>query len=190
MDLIFLGTSAATPTKDRNLPATALRLDNGEIILFDAGEDVQCWFEAKLKMNVPTTICISHMHGDHVIGLPGLLFNFHLGDRTAPLTIIGPPNLQPFLSMHFKLLGLRIPYPCTLIEVIPPLILEDLQEISTLRYRKYQDFPNNPEQYVVYEAVEGEVLTNHNFSLRVMWVSSYGFHIRLSFPRSGKRWKI
>ena len=61
-------------------------------------------FEAKLKMNVPTTICISHMHGDHVIGLPGLLFNFHLGDRTAPLTIIGPANLQPFLSMHFKLL--------------------------------------------------------------------------------------
>lgn len=108
MDLIFLGTSGATPTKERNLPSMAIRLDSGNILLFDAGEDVQRRFqEANLKFNVPTTIFISHLHGDHVIGLPGLLFNFHLNNRTEKLMIFGPPGLANYLMGLYQTIGLQ-----------------------------------------------------------------------------------
>lgn len=119
MELIFLGTSGATPTKNRNLPAVALRLGSGHILLFDAGEDVQRQFEAaNLKFNAPTTIFISHLHGDHIIGLPGLLFNFHLNSRTKPLTIVGPVGIAAFLLMHYQIVGLKAEnYPLTVIEV-------------------------------------------------------------------------
>ena len=106
MQLIFLGVSAATPTQDRNLSSFALRLDSGELLLFDAGEDVQRRFEAaKLKFNTPTTILISHLHGDHIIGLPGLLFRFHLNERTAPLRIIGPYGIASLLLSQYHLHG-------------------------------------------------------------------------------------
>ena len=108
MDLIFLGTSGATPTKYRHLPAIALRLDSGHLLVFDTGEDIQRQFEAaNLKFNVPTTIFISHLHGDHVIGLPGLLFNFHLNSRSKALTIVGPLGLASFLMSLHQIVGLK-----------------------------------------------------------------------------------
>ncbi|UYP44931.1 Ribonuclease Z [Candidatus Lokiarchaeum ossiferum] len=139
MELKFLGTSGATPTMDRNLPAIAMRLDSGEIILFDAGEDVQRRFEAaKLKFNVPTTILISHLHGDHVIGLPGLLFNFHLNGRTAPLTIIGPQGLAAYLLFHFQLIGLKAQsYSLSLIEVQFPKDDTPKGGMDTIQYRNF-----------------------------------------------------
>ena len=92
LELIILGSAAAVPIKNRNLSSTALRYKS-HIILFDCGEDIQRRFiEAGLKFNKPLKILISHFHGDHIIGLPGLLFRFSLTDRTAPLTIFGPPN--------------------------------------------------------------------------------------------------
>ncbi|MBN1803250.1 MAG: ribonuclease Z [Candidatus Lokiarchaeota archaeon] len=119
MEVVVLGSSAAIPVKDRNLPSIALILDNGpDMILFDCGEDVQRRFiEAGLKFNRPMTILISHFHGDHVNGLPGLLFRFNLTDRTAPLTIIGPRNLFLYLFLHRLTVGLRAQYPITIIEI-------------------------------------------------------------------------
>lgn len=139
MELKFLGTSGATPTMDRNLPSIALRLDNGEILLFDAGEDVQRRFEAaKLKFNVPTTIYISHLHGDHVIGLPGLLFNFHLGGRTAPLTIVGPQGIAAYLDFHFQLIGLRATsYSLSLLEIQFPKDDTPKGGMDTIQYRNF-----------------------------------------------------
>ena len=57
------------------------------------------------------------MHGDHVIGLPGLLFNFHMGDRIAPLTIIGPPGLFSFLSHMHEDIGLKVDCPFEVREI-------------------------------------------------------------------------
>lgn len=74
MELIILGSAAATPNKERNLSSVALRFKN-QILLFDCGEDFQRKFaEAGLKFNKPMKIFISHFHGDHIIGLPGFLF--------------------------------------------------------------------------------------------------------------------
>lgn len=117
MELIILGSSAAIPVRERNLPSTALRYKN-EIILFDCGEDLQRKFvEAGLKFNKPLKILISHFHGDHVIGLPGLLFRFGLNHRTAPITIFGPRNLFLYLFVHKKILGLKANYPISIIEI-------------------------------------------------------------------------
>ncbi len=117
MELIILGSSAAIPVKDRNLPSIALKY-RSDIILFDCGEDVQRQFVAAgLKFNKNLIVLISHFHGDHIIGLPGLLFRFGLSDRTAPVTVLGPRNLYLYLYFHRKILGLNPRYPLTIIEI-------------------------------------------------------------------------
>jgi len=117
MELIILGSSAAIPVRERNLSSTALKYKN-ELLLFDCGEDTQrSLVEAGLKFNKPLKILISHFHGDHIIGLPGLLFRFVLNNRTAPVTIFGPVNLFLYLSVHKKVLGLKPNYPITVIEI-------------------------------------------------------------------------
>ncbi len=117
MEIIILGSSAAIPVKERNLPAVALNFGS-EIILFDCGEDTQRNFtQAGLKFNKPLRIFITHFHGDHIIGLPGLLFRFGLSDRTAPVNIFGPPNLYLYLLLHKKILGLHPNYPVRVTEI-------------------------------------------------------------------------
>ena len=117
MEVIILGSSAAIPVRERNLSSTALKYKN-ELLLFDCGEDTQrSLVEAGLKFNKPLKILISHFHGDHIIGLPGLLFRFGLNQRTAPVTIFGPVNLFLYLSVHRKVLGLKAYYPITVIEI-------------------------------------------------------------------------
>jgi ribonuclease Z len=117
MDIIILGSAAAIPMKERNLPSIALRYHN-ELILFDCGEDVQRRIiEAGLKFNKPMKILISHFHGDHIIGLPGLLFRFGLIERNAPLIIYGPRNLFLYLYLHKKILGLKANYPIKIMEI-------------------------------------------------------------------------
>ena len=117
MELIILGSSAAIPVQERNLPAIALKYKN-ELIIFDCGEDIQRGLiNAGLKFNKPLKVLISHFHGDHIIGLPGLLFRFGLIDRTAPLLIFGPPNLFLYLFLHKKILGLKASYPLRIFEI-------------------------------------------------------------------------
>ncbi len=117
LDLIILGSSAATPTRERNLSSIALRYRN-QIILFDCGEDFQRRFaEAGLKFNKPLMIFISHFHGDHIIGLPGFLFRLSLNERTAPLSVFGPRNLFLYLYTHYKILGLKAKYPIKIVEI-------------------------------------------------------------------------
>ncbi|MHA1804310.1 MAG: ribonuclease Z [Promethearchaeota archaeon] len=117
IELIILGSSGSIPIRERNLPSIALKY-RSEILLFDCGEDVQRRFlEAGLKLNKPMKIFITHFHGDHIIGLPGLLFRFNLTDRTAPLAIYGPPRLFIYLYFHHKIVGLKARYPLRIIEI-------------------------------------------------------------------------
>lgn len=117
MELVILGSSASIPTRERNLPAIAL-IYHTEIILFDCGEDVQRRFvDAQIKFNKPLKILISHFHGDHINGLPGLLFRFGLNDRTAPIAIFGPRNLFLFLYIYRKIVGLKPMYPLHVFEI-------------------------------------------------------------------------
>ncbi|MFX0080471.1 MAG: ribonuclease Z [Candidatus Hodarchaeota archaeon] len=130
LTLHVLGSSAATPTRDRNLSSMAIRYRN-KILLFDCGEDFQRRFaEAGLKFNKPLMIFISHFHGDHIIGLPGFLFRLSLNDRTAPIVIYGPRNLFLYLFLHRKILGLKTNYPIKIYEI--DHLTEELTEFEGL----------------------------------------------------------
>ena len=112
MRIIFLGTAASISSSKCRLPAIAFHLNrSGEILLFDTGEDIQrAYIEAKLKLNKPMTVFITHMHGDHVIGLPGLLFRLNLSNRDKELEIFGPRGLFFYILSHRFTVGLVTNY--------------------------------------------------------------------------------
>src|SRR6266436_1692452 len=105
IDVVFLGTGGSLPTKERGLPSVALRRD-GELILLDCGEGTQRqMMHAGLGFNRPTVILISHLHGDHILGLPGLLQTMSSLARDKPLDLYGPKGLLKFLTLIYKPLG-------------------------------------------------------------------------------------
>jgi ribonuclease Z len=105
IDVIFLGTGGSLPTKERGLPSVALRRD-GELIILDCGEGTQRqMMHAGLGFNRPTTILISHLHGDHILGLPGLLQTMSSLARDKPLDLYGPKGLTSFLDLIYRPLG-------------------------------------------------------------------------------------
>jgi ribonuclease Z len=90
MELTFLGTSSALPTKYRSHPAIALKAF-GEIILLDCGESTQRqMLMAGLSPMKVNKICITHLHGDHILGLPGIIQSMAFRGRKDPLHIFGP----------------------------------------------------------------------------------------------------
>jgi ribonuclease Z len=193
-NLIFLGTGAATPSKHRSLPAVVLRLNNGELFLFDAGEDVQRKFEAaKLKFNTPTTIFISHMHGDHVIGLPGLLFNFRMCDRSTPLTIYGPEGLAGFLHSLQKFVGLHATnYDLTLFEIcIPPDYEENSENLSSeeFKLKKYEGMLSEDEKEPITIISKNIIHENKECKVKTFWMNhripTLGFRVEEN-PYKGK----
>ncbi|MBD3343270.1 MAG: ribonuclease Z [Candidatus Lokiarchaeota archaeon] len=178
MKLVILGSSAAIPVKDRNLSSVALNYKN-KIILFDCGEDVQRKFiEAGLKLNKNLVILISHFHGDHIIGLPGLLFRFGLIDRTAPVSIIGPKNLYLYLYLHRKILGLKANYPFMVYEI-------DHQNNKIIEYEGLNsDTPKREveiKKNVVYETKR--FLIKYAVVLHSIQTFAYAF---VEKPRNGK----
>jgi ribonuclease Z len=98
VETIFLGTAGSFPTAERGAPCLAVRRD-GELLLFDCGEGTQRqMIKARMGLKADMRILITHMHGDHVLGLPGILQTMALFDRTAPLCIYGPNGLSAFIK--------------------------------------------------------------------------------------------
>jgi ribonuclease Z len=93
MELIFLGTSSALPTNKRNHSAIALKAF-GEVMLFDCGEGTQRQM-ARLKLSPMKVnqIFITHLHGDHFLGLPGMIQSMAFRGRKDPLHIYGPEGI-------------------------------------------------------------------------------------------------
>ncbi len=98
----MLGTASAMPVESRNQSAQALQV-HGRLFLVDAGEGVQ---QQMVKYHVPMSklevVFISHVHGDHVYGLFGLLSTFGMGGRMVPLHVYGPGNLRPFINFFLS----------------------------------------------------------------------------------------
>ena len=110
MQLVFLGTSSATPTIERGLTSLAL-MRGSELLLFDAGEGMQRNFiKAGLGMNRKMKIFISHMHADHCVGLLGLLQTMALQGREKSVDIYGEPRVKEFLEENMRIINFGLTF--------------------------------------------------------------------------------
>jgi ribonuclease Z len=103
--ITFLGTSAGVPTRSRNVSAAALRLpQRAEVWLFDCGEATQHQIQrTDLRLSQITRIFISHLHGDHVFGLMGLIASSGLAGAAQPIRLYGPSGLRDFVQTTARL---------------------------------------------------------------------------------------
>jgi ribonuclease Z len=103
MRLTFLGTAGSWPTKERSASAIALDTER-EMVLFDCGEGTQRqFFQSSASFMRVRRVFISHFHGDHFLGLPGLIQSMSLNHRTEPLDLYGPPDAKEVFEQVLKL---------------------------------------------------------------------------------------
>ena len=111
MKLVFLGTSAAQPTEFRGLSCICLERE-GEILMFDAGEAAQiAYLKSGLGWNKKMKIFITHLHGDHCIGILGILQTMTMQHRTESLEIYGPSGIEEFIGANIKVLNFGLSFP-------------------------------------------------------------------------------
>tara|TARA_B100000508_G_scaffold141026_1_gene145337 strand:+ start:120758 stop:121669 length:912 start_codon:yes stop_codon:yes gene_type:complete len=134
-DVTLLGTGAAVPSLSRGTTAQFVNIHQRHILI-DCGEATQIQMRKfKVKFQKVDLILISHLHGDHVFGLAGLISTMQLLGRTTQLRIIGPKGIKSFLLQQFEHVGLYRGFPIHFDEIeegASGLVFEDrLLEIST-----------------------------------------------------------
>lgn len=132
MNLLFLGTGAGVPAKLRNVSALALMLleERNAVWLFDCGEATQHQIlHTALKPRKIEKIFITHLHGDHIFGLPGLLGSRSFQGGTSPLTLYGPPGIRQFVESALQVSGTHLKYPLSIVEIEEGLVFSDDQMI-------------------------------------------------------------
>ena len=111
MKIVYLGTSAAAPTVERSLTCICLVREN-EVLMFDAGEGAQvAYLKAGLPWNKKMKIFVTHLHGDHCLGILGLLQTMSMQKRTESLEIYGPAGIEEFITANIKVLNFGLPFP-------------------------------------------------------------------------------
>jgi len=112
VDLLFLGTSSGTPTRARNISGLALLEDSGKgWYLIDCGEATQHQLlRTPLTLHGLRAIFITHVHGDHCYGLPGLLASAGMARRQEPLDIIAPEGIEDWLRATFAMSRTGLPF--------------------------------------------------------------------------------
>ena len=129
MKLVFLGTSGAMPTTDRGLTCICLVKDN-EILMFDAGEGAQIsYLKSGLPWNKKMKIFVTHLHGDHCIGILGLLQTMNLQNRTESVEIFGPDGIDEFIAANIKILNFGLSFP-VLISIVNEGLIVDEKDYS------------------------------------------------------------
>lgn len=117
MRVIFLGTGGSVPTPSRSLPAVLIKRQS-EQLMFDCGEGVQRqMIKAKTGFHRKMKIFISHLHGDHVLGLPGLLQTMALLDRQKKVDVYGPKGIRNFFECVQESLQFGLTFPVEVHEV-------------------------------------------------------------------------
>ena len=147
LKLTFLGTSAGVPTKQRNVTALAIECLNPHAsgsspgnqphnssqnkksrpwLLVDCGEGTQQQLlHTKLSLRQLTAICITHVHGDHCYGLPGLLASAAMSGRREPLTLIAPKAISALLDAFILHTELYLPFTLNFMSIEDLLSQED-----------------------------------------------------------------
>ena len=126
--ILFLGTSGSWPTIQRNVSSTAIHRGS-EVLLFDCGEGTQRQFQrTSLSFMQITNIFISHFHGDHFLGLPGLIQTMQLNDRSQPLHLYGPPGMNKLTAQLLTLGYFRPAY---------EIISHEIEDGETVQFDGY-----------------------------------------------------
>lgn len=128
MELTFLGTGAGLPSKERNVSALALNLlqEENQIWLFDCGEATQHQIlHTSLKPRKINKIFITHLHGDHIFGLPGLLSSRSFQGGEDMLTVYGPKGIKQFIETSLHVSGSHLTYPIQIKEIEDGYILKE-----------------------------------------------------------------
>ncbi|MDT2757805.1 ribonuclease Z [Enterococcus asini] len=130
MEIEFLGTGAGVPAKHRNVTGIALKLlaERNGIWLFDCGEGTQMQIlRTTIRPRKIEKIFITHLHGDHIFGLPGLLSSRSFQGGVEPMEIYGPKGVKDFVLTALRVSQTRLAYPLKFIEVAPGVIFQDQQ---------------------------------------------------------------
>lgn len=125
MKVVFLGTGGSIPTPQRGLSAIAIRRKN-ELLLFDCGEGTQRqMIQAGVGFHRKAKVFVTHLHGDHVLGLPGLLQTMSLLDRKKKLEIYGPKGIEAFVEAINQTVRFSLMFPVQVSEVEAGLVCEE-----------------------------------------------------------------
>lgn len=140
MQITFLGTSSGVPTRSRNVSSIALRLpQRAEVWLFDCGEGTQHQvLRSEVKLSQITRIFITHLHGDHIFGLMGLLASYGLAGNPTRIDVYGPPGLNEYLKACERYSSTHFSYPLKVHTIQPGIIYEDdefLVKCGPLKHR-------------------------------------------------------
>lgn len=119
LDIQFLGTSAGIPTKQRNVSACAVgQSERKPWVLVDCGEGTQQQLlHTHWSVNRLSAVCITHVHGDHCYGLPGLIASAGLHKRTQALVVIAPPEIETWLRHTIALTDLNLQFELQFVDV-------------------------------------------------------------------------
>ena len=178
MEIEFLGTGAGSPSKSRNVTATALKLldECNSIWLFDVGEGTQHQIlRTNIRPRKINKIFITHLHGDHIFGLPGFLSSrsFQSGDHIEPLTIYGPKGIEQFVKTSLQVSQSKLSYPLNFVEIKNEGLLLDDEH-----FQVYGRFLDHRIQCIGYRIVEkdrpGELLVDKLQALGVPSGPVYG----------------
>lgn len=130
MELEFLGTGSGVPAKHRNVSSLALKLlaERNAIWLFDCGEGTQMQIlRTTIKPRKIEKIFITHLHGDHIFGLPGLLSSRSFQGGDTPLALYGPPGVEQFVKTALRVSQTKLSYPISYHELKEGIVFQDAQ---------------------------------------------------------------
>jgi len=142
MKITFLGTAGAIPTKNRSLPSVVLQCGNA-LLMFDCGEAAQRqMLLAKVGFHKEMKIFVTHMHGDHVLGLPGLLQSMALMDRKREVEVYGPVGIAHFLQCLQETLQFAVTYPVKIFEVTDAGLVCDAEDFTVTAAKSNHVLPS------------------------------------------------
>lgn len=128
--VVFLGTSGSVPTLKRSLPSVVVQGPK-EQWMFDCGENTQRqMMAAKVSFHKKLKVFLTHLHGDHVLGLPGILQTMSLMDRKESVQVFGPVGIKDFLVCTKESLNFDLTFPVEISEILAEGVICDEEEYS------------------------------------------------------------
>jgi len=128
--VVFLGTSGSVPTLKRSLPSVVVQGPK-EQWMFDCGENTQRqMMAAKVSFHKKLKVFLTHLHGDHVLGLPGILQTMALMDRKESVQVFGPMGIKDFLVCTKESLNFGLTFPLEISEILAEGVICDEEEYS------------------------------------------------------------